>query len=402
MKINITHKTAREVFYQGNFYETGKDIDVEFSDAVRLSRDYLTNYHTDKLPYNQDLFLKEGYFGFTSDVDTKSGWGNVSFNLLKNSKDYKPALVGKLNDIIDLDIQKMAIAKLHQDGVMIWHEQPKETWLNSPFSKNIAIIPFETTRVPASWVPRVNKMDALMVPCEQNIKMFQDSGVTIPIHLIHWGIDSKKFYPLPRDNKVFTFGHMGSLSLRKGTDILVSAFSKAFPNGENVKLICKTSQTHYPFLSKDKRIEVNCGAVSHDELLRDFFQKIDCFVFPTRGEGVGMPPMEAMATGIPAIVTDWSGPVDYMTDEIGWKLKYSMTPAKDFTDSVYKEDCGFWAEPDEQHLIELLRYAYEHQEETKQKGQNAAKEMVEKWKWEDRVGEFHEALNNILLTENND
>jgi glycosyltransferase involved in cell wall biosynthesis len=35
----------------------------------------------------------------------------------------------------------------------------------------------------------------------------------------------------------------------------------------------------------------------------------DAFVLPTRGEGWGLPILEAMAAGVPAIATNWSGPV---------------------------------------------------------------------------------------------
>eukprot|EP00758_Cryptobia_borreli_P013600 Tbor_TRINITY_DN5848_c3_g1::TRINITY_DN5848_c3_g1_i3::g.6182::m.6182 len=38
----------------------------------------------------------------------------------------------------------------------------------------------------------------------------------------------------------------------------------------------------------------------------------DAFVLPTRGEGWGLPLMEAMAMGLPAIATDWGGQVEFM------------------------------------------------------------------------------------------
>ena len=226
---------------------------------------------------------------------------------------------------------------------------------------------------------------------------FKNSGVKIPIELIHWGIDPERFYPLDRSkNKGFTFGINGALSLRKGTDLLIAAFLEAFPTEQDVKLICKTSFNNYPFLVKDKRIEVQMTAVSNDEMLSSFHKRVDCFVFPTRGEGFGLTPLEAMATGIPAIVTKWSGPMEYMNEDVGWLIDYKMVPAKNFTDIVYKEECGDWAEPDKEHLKKLMRYAYEHQDEVREKGKKAAEYVKQNWLWSKTINLYINALEKYL------
>jgi glycosyltransferase involved in cell wall biosynthesis len=230
--------------------------------------------------------------------------------------------------------------------------------------------------------------------------MMIDSGVTVPVEIIHWGVDTDKFFELERrSDGVFTFGTMGALSIRKGTHILVEAFERAFPTEQDVRLICKTSNRHYPFMNKDKRIEVQMGPVTHEELVDQFFKRVDCFVFPTLGEGFGLTPLEAMATGIPAIVTGWSGPEDYMNDEVGWRIEHTMDEAKEFSDprtGVYKEPCGDWAIPQIDHLVSLMRYAYEHQDEVKAKGKRAAQYVREEWTWDAQIGLFEDALNKHL------
>ena len=50
-----------------------------------------------------------------------------------------------------------------------------------------------------------------------------------------------------------------------------------------------------------------------------------------------------MSTGVPAIVTNWSGPVDFVNENVGWLIDYKLVPAEDFSKTVYKEDCGDWA-----------------------------------------------------------
>lgn len=400
MRIKIKNTKARSVFFENSYYETGKEIDVPFSMGLRLSRMVgLDILDIEPKEYNPELFKEEKKFAFTSDLDQVSGWGNVTFNLLKHSKEYCISLVGRLNNVTDGDVLKMASREVNPEEAMIWHEQPKDTWEHSCFKRNIAIVPFETTVIPASWIARINKFEALFVPCQQNVEAFRNSGVKVPIEIIHWGVDTAKFKPIERPKRdTFTFGHMGALSVRKGTDVLIDAFREAFPPHlyPNVRLICKTSNYQYPFMVKDSRIKVMMTPVSHEDLMKDFFEKIDCFVFPTRGEGFGLTPLEAMATGVPSIVTGWSGPAEYMNEDVGWSIRYKESPAVNFTKYIYKEECGNWVDPDKEHLKEIMKYCYEHPDEVREKGKRAAEYVQNEWTWEKKIGMFKEVLNKYL------
>jgi glycosyltransferase involved in cell wall biosynthesis len=394
MKATIKTDKASSVFWEGKFYDTGRELDLPFSEVFRLTRmhDVATKY--EPMSYDPELWKNDKFINFFGDIDLRSGFGNVSYYLIKESVgELKIASAGKTYGVRDQSIFATRNRPMNQAGAMVWHDQPKEQWLYSPFKKNIAIVPWETTQIPRSWVGKLNCFDALLVPCKQNIECFRNSGVKIPIELIHWGIDPQQFYPLERPaSPTFTFGHMGALSLRKGTDLLVEAFMEEFPTEQDVKLICKTSMNTYPFMVKDPRIEVQVGEVSNEDLLKDFFKKVDCFVFPTRGEGFGLTPLEAMATGIPSIVTGWAGPMEYMKPEVGWTIDYKIAPAQSFTEVVYKEDCGDWTEPDKMHLRSLMRHAYQNREEVKAKGLAAAKYVQEEWLWSGKINMYHEAL----------
>ena len=103
-----------------------------------------------------------------------------------------------------------------------------------------------------------------------------------------------------------------------------------------------------------------------------------------------------MATGVPVIATNWSGPVDFVNDKVGWLLDYQLVPAVDFEKNVYKEYCGDWAEPSFDHLVKLFRYAYEHQDEVKEKGNIAAEYVKNEWTWEKKILMYVEALSKHL------
>lgn len=49
-------------------------------------------------------------------------------------------------------------------------------------------------------------------------------------------------------------------------------------------------------------------------------------MLPTRGEGWGLPIVEAMSMGLPTIATNFSGPTAYLNERTGYPVKYSLNP----------------------------------------------------------------------------
>jgi glycosyltransferase involved in cell wall biosynthesis len=117
--------------------------------------------------------------------------------------------------------------------------------------------------------------------------------------------------------------------------------------------------------------------------LLDFLKQMDVFVLPSRGEGFGLCGLEAMATGLPLIATNWSGPADYLDAEYSYPLSYRLVDAQGI-ESNHVDYFGCWAEPDYEHLRYLMRWLFENRSEASEKGRIAAERVHEKWTW-DRV-----------------
>jgi len=265
----------------------------------------------------------------------------------------------------------------------------------------------ETTGIPKEWVKQANQMDEVWVPSKFNVETFRNSGVKVPINVIPLGIDPDyfniKIQSYKRHEK-YTFLSVFEWGERKAPEILLRAFSKAFSKKDDVVLICK-------IFNKDGSINVakeieklNLSSDSaeiiilHNSEIADYqmpslYRSADCFVLPTRGEGWGMPILEAMACGIPVIATNWSAQTEFINKNNAYLLNIDGLIDAEAKCPYYK---GFqWSNPSEEHLIYLLRYVYEHSEEAKQKGIIAAEEVKRLWTWKESGIKILERLKMI-------
>ncbi len=114
-------------------------------------------------------------------------------------------------------------------------------------------------------------------------------------------------------------------------------------------------------------------------LMGSLYRSVDSFVLPSRGEGWGMPILEAMASGLPTIATNWSGQTEFLNDQTGYPIRVcKLVPA--VAKCPYYE--GFrWAEPDFDHMAYLMRYVYEHRDEARAKGLAASRGLLQDWSW---------------------
>ena len=267
----------------------------------------------------------------------------------------------------------------------------------------------ETTGIPREWVRQCNMMDEVWVPSQFNVETFRNSGVKVPIHVIPLGIDPNYYNPAIKSYKQhnkYTFLSVFEWGERKAPEILLKAYSKAFNKTDEVVLICKV-------INNDGSIDINeeirklnlpddgpeiiflYNTKFADYDMPTLYRSADCFVISTRGEGWGMPILEAMACGLPVIATNWSSQVDFFNENNGYPVDVeSLIDAK--AKCPYYE--GFqWANPSEEHLIFQMRYVYEHQSEAKEKGLVASYEARNNWSWKaaglkilDRLVEINE------------
>jgi glycosyltransferase involved in cell wall biosynthesis len=219
----------------------------------------------------------------------------------------------------------------------------------------------------------------VIVPSVWLVQVFRDCGVTVPIHVVPLGIsETYQYVQRPHGRKPFTFLTIGDRLRRKGWDLAVIAFHKAFGENPDFKLIIKTRADGLPITIAHPCIEILRQDMTEIEMQR-LYASADAYVFPTRGEGFGLPPREAAATGLPVIATRWGGTADDLT-AWGYPLRYTLVPA--WQDNEKLRGVGDWALPDIDHLAEQMKYVSSGNPMIAHMGQESARRVRRLYDWQ--------------------
>lgn len=241
----------------------------------------------------------------------------------------------------------------------------------------------EATLIRKDWVKNINKFNAMFVPARFLVKAAKDSGVKVPVYVASQGVNISDypFFRRPAHRNVFRFGTASYLDERKNAKMMMQAFSSAFPLGtEPVEFYMKNSNPKFDIRSLDKRIHVINDRYTIEEM-RDFYGSLECFVFPSRAEGSGLPPREAMSTGCPAIVTNFSGLEEISLPDINYVIN-DFTVDKEDERGAFDQQPGFQANVNIKELIYYMRYAYDNWGETRKRGELASKFVQENYSWD--------------------
>ena len=175
------------------------------------------------------------------------------------------------------------------------------------------------------------------------------------VQLNHDFVVSRAELGLPEDRYLFlAMFDTNSVLQRKNPLGVLRAFKRAFPAGSEarVALVMKFNNPDYrqPLLQSVREEMAGLeNVVLLDRVMTraevtSLLKACDCFVSLHRSEGFGLGPAEAMLLGKPAIITNWSGSVDYMTADNSIAIDYELVKlGRDY--GPYKAHQS-WAEPD--------------------------------------------------------
>jgi glycosyltransferase involved in cell wall biosynthesis len=125
--------------------------------------------------------------------------------------------------------------------------------------------------------------------------------------------------------------------------------------------------------------------------MASLYRACDALVHPYRGEGFGMPIAEAMATGLPVIVTGHGAALDFCDAETAFLVPATVVPMLE-TGMPPSATGYWWAEPDRAALASLLRRVVDHPDVARAVGRRGRDRVLARLSWDAAATAVQERL----------
>lgn len=327
--------------------------------------------------------MKISYYTIDGNLDRNNGYGNAGFQLIR-------ALQRSGHEVPFDDETAPIQISFCQPNHYTFHEGQYK----------IGYTPWESTELPDGWLERMNACDEIWATSEWVADIYRRAGVTVPVTVVHHGLDSK-WAPFERTSgEVTYFLHHGEPALRKGGQITLDAFRAAFGDREDVHLTIKANTQHYLRMWKEgvfqlpdyNNVSFITDVLFEHELL-DLYNSMDVMVYPSYGEGFGLIPLQALGTGMPVIGTvEWAPYRQFMDFRILTRQDRSLWPVH--PGNVYY--------PDYQDLKLLMKVFVEQKEYYSRLAYERAPLVHKAFNWDDIAKEVSNHLGKLVQNSNPD
>jgi glycosyltransferase involved in cell wall biosynthesis len=261
---------------------------------------------------------------------------------------------------------------------------------------------WESGVLPPSFREIMHHFDTVMVPSWQNMELFSEFHDNVKLVLL--GVDPEMYhYCPPRESRTFDFFISGR-GRRKGTDLVYEAFQRVFGqwwtydetdrpvykgplDKPPARLVMKSLKGHNDFYAPG--ISHVTGMLD-ERAEQELYRNCAVYVQPSRGEGFGLQPLQALATGRPTILTGAHGHESYM--HLGTPISAGRSKAEYFMAG----DAGEWWEPDLDELCEAMWAMYQDYEPYAQQAKESAAIIARDWTWSNTIDQFMDAVGSEI------
>jgi hypothetical protein len=288
----------------------------------------------------------DGRLDFLYTPDNSTGYGRMGTQLARQFR------------AMGLDVHEQLRATDDPSPVVMWGglSTGVQGWFAG--QHRVLLTMWEGTRIGEELRQGLDNLDQVFVPCLQNLETF--SQYHPDVTQVNLGIDPVTWHYRPREKpwRFFKFLADGRGS-RKGTDLAIAAFRRAFPvtkplPGPTPQLVLHGSSNNVTYQGRD------IWHTEHkvpDEEEPELYAACHVFLAPTRGEGWGLQPLQAIAQGMPTVLTDAHGQASYA--HLGWPLRAKPVKSEDRLFG----DAGDWWEADLDQLADYMQEIYWNYEE---------------------------------------
>ncbi|MCM8738646.1 glycosyltransferase family 4 protein [Azospirillum sp. A1-3] len=278
---------------------------------------------------------------------------------------------------------------------------------------DVAIVFLEDSKLDREAVERGRRFATIAAGASWTAEVLRNAGLT-QVTVCPQGIDPTIFHAGPprahaRDRFIIYSG--GKLEFRKGQDITVAAFRRFHQRHPDALLVAgwfspwpalARTMARSPHLEHAPRLD-DKGQVDVAGWLRDsglpegsfqiappmpnaamgqLLRHADVALFPNRCEGgTNLVAMEAMACGVPTILSDNTGHQDLIADLSCYPL-HRQGRVEEGPDGLGTDG---WGESDPDEIVEALERIYTDRTAAATVGAKAARRMLETWTWDTRI-----------------
>ncbi len=276
----------------------------------------------------------------------------------------------------------MSIAKFYNSNapcIKIWHQNQMAERIGS--GKFIGFPIFELDTFSDLEKHHLQSCDELMV-CSQwarkvvignNFGYYKADGrpkLPPKTHVVPLGVDLELFPPAPVANDKTIFFNCGKWEKRKGHDVLIECFNRAFREDDNVELwmMCDNpfigdSNEKWRSLYKTSPLGSKIKIIPRQHSQQDVYNimsRTDCGVFPARAEGWNLEALEMLACGKNIITTDYSAHQEFCNKDNSFLI--DINEKEMAHDGVFFDGMvGKWAslgDKQKEQLVEHMRMVH--------------------------------------------
>ena len=290
----------------------------------------------------------------------------------------------------------------------------------------------ETTLCNPMWVSlHCEKMDKIVVPSQHTKDTLLRSGKTsTDIEVIPEGYFHELLHEpdqeIDLDLKTsFNFLTVGVITGgspetdRKNLFYLIKWFVEEFRGNKDVGLIVKTCSGRDSRIDRRATVnvlrqvlkEIGCASSAdapkvyllHGDMRRDDMnalykhKNIKAFLSPTRGEGFGLPHLEAAVSGLPVIATNWSSHTEFLNEGRWLSLDYDLIDVhKDRIDNNIFVDGAQWANVREEDFKKTIKKFYKKPLLPTKWAKELSSKLQEKYAWSSLREQYDRVFAGIL------